>query len=95
MVTGGGVPALKGNGMFSSISLGSLLGIIKVLLGVADKIATYMERKQMMNAGRVKQQRDAFKEMKDALGKASRARRHARSELDDSGVPDDYKHFRD
>ena len=81
--------------MFSSISLGSLLGVIKVLLGVADKIATYMERKQMMDAGRAKQQRDALKEAKDALDKANRARSRARSELNDDGVPNDYKHFRD
>jgi hypothetical protein len=68
---------------------------MKALLSVADKIAAYMERKQMMDAGRAKQQRDALKEAKDALDKANRARRRARFELGDGGVPSDYKHFRD
>jgi len=79
--------------MFSSISLGSLLGVIKALLSIADKITSYMERKQLIDAGRAKQQRDALREMKDALVKANRARRRARSELDDGGVPDNYKYY--
>jgi len=81
--------------MFSSISLGSLFGAIKALLGIADKIAAYMECKQIIDAGRAKQQRDALKEMKDALDKANRARHRAHSEFDDGGVPNDYKHYRD
>ena len=81
--------------MFSSISLGSILGVIKALLGIADKIAAYMERKQLIEAGRAMQQREALKEMRNALVKANRARRRARSELNDGGVFSDYKHYRD
>lgn len=81
--------------MFSGISLGTITSIIKLLLGIASKVAERMERKQMMDAGKAKQQKENLKEAQDAVSKAVRTRRDARRQFkSNGGLRDDYKHFR-
>lgn len=75
-------------------SLGTILAMIDGLLSVAGKIVYYMERKQLMDAGRAKEQRDNLKEAKDALDKANRARKSARNDIR-NGRMRDKTHFRD
>jgi len=80
--------------MFSGISLSTITSIVKLLLGIASKVAKRMERKQMMDAGAAKQQKDNLKEAQDAVAKAVRTRRDARRGFRSDGLRDDYKHYR-
>lgn len=82
--------------MFSSISLGSILGIVKGLLAIGSKIADYMNDKQLIDAGKAEKQAEYLKEARKNVQEAIDARNRATDKLDDDGgVPEDYKHFRD
>jgi len=80
--------------MFSGISIGTITSIIKLLLGIASKVAERMERKQMIDAGAAKQQKENLKEAQNAVAKAVRTRRDARHKFKSGGLRDDYKHYR-
>jgi len=80
--------------MFSDISIASIMSVIKGLLGVANKIAGYMEKKQLMDAGKAKQQKENLQEARDAVSKAIDARRDAHRKFKSDGMPKDYKHYR-
>jgi hypothetical protein len=80
--------------MFGRISAGTVVGIIKLLLSVVDRIMGYAERKQLMDAGAAKQQRDNLEGIRHAIKRAVDARNRADAELSGGGVPSDYRYFR-
>lgn len=80
--------------MFESISLGTITGLVKALLGLANKIAGTVEEKQLIDAGEAKEQKETLKEAQNAVSKAIDARRRARRKFKSDGMPSDYKHYR-
>ena len=81
--------------MFANLSIGSILKIVEKLLKVANKIAKYIERKQLIDAGKAIQQKENVREAKDAVSKAIDIRRNTRRKFKSDGMPDNYKYYRD
>lgn len=65
--------------------------IISILFGLLDKALKRANRKQLIDLGKAEQARKNLKRENENIKKAINARSDARN----SGVPDDYEHYRD
>lgn len=66
------------------------LAILRALLGLASSITSYLQERQLIEAGEARAIAEGLKNAQDAITKANQARRTAERKFDESGgVPDD------
>lgn len=66
------------------------LAVLRALLGLASSITTYLQNKQLIEAGEALAIAEGLKNAQEAINKANQARRAAERKFDESGgVPDD------
>lgn len=67
-----------------------MINLLKVLLGLASSLASYLDNRQLIEAGEAKAIAEGLKNAQDAIQRADTARRNANRDFDKSGgVPDD------
>lgn len=81
--------------MTSNWSIKTVLSIIKQLLFLGNRIVSYMDKKQLMDAGEVKQQKKCIEEAINAVHKAIITRRNAHRKFKYNGMPENYKYYRE
>ena len=65
------------------------LAILRALLGLSSSLATYLQEKQLLDAGEAKAISESLKNAQEATNKARKARNAAISKFDDTdGLPD-------
>lgn len=66
------------------------LAILRALLGLANSLTSYLQEKQLIEAGEAQAIAEGLKNAQDAISKARKARRNALNDFDRrNGVPDD------
>lgn len=73
----------------------SWLALLKAVLGFARALTTYMNNKQLMDAGEAKAIARQLDSSLNALQRAKDARKRAVAEYDTNGVRDDDPNLRD
>jgi hypothetical protein len=65
------------------------VSLLRTLLGIAASVATYVQQRQLMDAGRAEQINKALSHANENIKKANRARDAAERDFDKrDGVPD-------
>lgn len=73
-----------------------IISILAAILKMGEKLASWAERKQIIDLGRAMQIKDNLQEAQDEIRRANNARRGARSDFDErGGLPDDYKYTKE
>lgn len=66
------------------------LSILKALLGLASGLTTYLQQRQLIEAGQAQAINEGLKNAKEAIHKANAARADAVTDFDKrNGLPDD------
>lgn len=73
----------------------SWLALLKAVLGFARALTTYLDRKQLMDAGEAKAIARQLESSLNALDRARKARANAVADYDANGVRDEDPNLRD
>ncbi|MFW5908835.1 MAG: hypothetical protein ACOCR8_04265 [Desulfosalsimonas sp.] len=72
-----------------------IITILVTIVKIGEKITSWLDRKQMIDAGKAIQIKNNLQEAQNEIRRANDARRDARSKFNDrGGLPDDYKYTR-
>lgn len=68
----------------------TLLKLLRALLGLANTLASYLQERQLIEAGEAKAIAEGYKNAEDAIMRAKAARTDSNTKFNDSdGVPDE------